>query len=415
MFLYRSRHAHNLTSHVEESSSKKRSTYLLTHGKANEAPSHESNQNRFRIYFESPPEADRIPQALRRNPYKRWRRASSSVAPSRQGDDAERERGKDQDKSEKAGGEKDGAVAKLPEVAEEGEDAAALGTEESAEATKNAGSTVDGSHPTPVAATEHASAEVTSESVPIPSENSGDVQNGQPGDAESVHPVGTALDVEQSTTLEDSGLESIESQAIAPTDGNLVATSGEASESVPLVTPDEPEALAVPEGEERASAPLDTSDSVTNGDDSALPATTESVNGDDLHDTSAPEPAAPSTDPANSAELSAALAQSAENAASAYKSRTRRRSSVSSTDSRDTIHAFQPEVTPSTNRLSILYEGSQRRMCFDAEVVDKIRVYREEGRIEVLFKPQREEKEDDESGEGDTLLPKGFLVSFRSF
>ena len=116
-------------------------------------------------------------------------------------------------------------------------------------------------------------------------------------------------------------------------------------------------------------------------------------------------------DPKTAAELSLALAKSAENAASAYKSRTRRRSSVSSTDSRDTIHAFQPEVTPSPNRLSILYESSQRRMCFDAEVVEKIRVYREEGRIEVLFKAQPEDSKGEETDDGGTLLPKGFLVS----
>jgi hypothetical protein len=115
-------------------------------------------------------------------------------------------------------------------------------------------------------------------------------------------------------------------------------------------------------------------------------------------------------DAASSADLSVALAKSAENAASAYKSRTRRRSSVSSTDSRDTIHAFQPEVTPSTNRLSILYEGSQRRMCFDAEVVEKIRVYRQEGRIEVLFQAQLEDSKVEETDDGGTLLPKGFLV-----
>ena len=58
------------------SASKKRSgDYILTHGKPNESAtsSRDSNQNRFRIYFESPPELDRVPKALRRNPNKRWR------------------------------------------------------------------------------------------------------------------------------------------------------------------------------------------------------------------------------------------------------------------------------------------------------------------------------------------------------
>lgn len=113
--------------------------------------------------------------------------------------------------------------------------------------------------------------------------------------------------------------------------------------------------------------------------------------------------------PASAEETAVAIAQSAENAASAYKSRTRRRSSVSSTDSRETVNAFQPEVTPSMNRLSILYEGSQRRMCFDAEVVERIEVWRDEGRIEVIFTPPKSEE-----GEN-ILLPKGYLVSSSLF
>ena len=117
------------------------------------------------------------------------------------------------------------------------------------------------------------------------------------------------------------------------------------------------------------------------------------------------EAVAPLATPATAEETAAAIAVSAENAASAYKSRTRRRSSVSSTDSRETLNAFQPEVTPSMNRLSILYEGSQRRMCFDAEVVERIEVWREEGRIEVIFTPPKPDEEEN------ALLPKGYLVS----
>jgi 20S proteasome subunit alpha 6 len=121
--------------------------------------------------------------------------------------------------------------------------------------------------------------------------------------------------------------------------------------------------------------------------------------------TAATDAVATSAAPASAEETAAAIALSAENAASAYKSRTRRRSSVSSTDSRETLNAFQPEVTPSMNRLSILYEGSQRRMCFDAEVVERIEVWREEGRIEVIFTPPKPDEEEN------TLLPKGYLVS----
>lgn len=78
------------------------------------------------------------------------------------------------------------------------------------------------------------------------------------------------------------------------------------------------------------------------------------------------------------------LAKSAENIASAYKTRTRRRSSVSSVDS-DDAGTSGLEQGPSRNRLSILYEDSSRRLCFDAEGVRKVRVFREVGKIEVVL------------------------------
>ncbi len=57
--------------------------------------------------------------------------------------------------------------------------------------------------------------------------------------------------------------------------------------------------------------------------------------------------------------------------------------------------------TPSANRLSISYARSNRRLVIDAEVVDTLKLFRQEGRIEVLIKVQ---KQDD-----GTL--KGILVS----
>lgn len=129
------------------------------------------------------------------------------------------------------------------------------------------------------------------------------------------------------------------------------------------------------------------------------------------------------------------------------KPRTRRRTSVSSISSHDSAQSFageenyKPEVVPSTNRLSILYEGSSRRLCFDAEVVEKVKIFREEGKIEVSFstsalavekdvetdskaKEVKEEPEDESKVEGEDAkpvingetevkqigLPKGFLV-----
>jgi 20S proteasome subunit alpha 6 len=162
-----------------------------------------------------------------------------------------------------------------------------------------------------------------------------------------------------------------------------------------------------PTGEPRASTEVDPSSSADAGPSSTAEGAAESstaVTDPTPTADAAAEPPATAT-PASAEETAAAIALSAENAASAYKSRTRRRSSVSSTDSRETLNAFQPEVTPSMNRLSILYEGSQRRMCFDAEVVERIEVWREEGRIEVIFTPA---KPDDEEN---ALLPKGYLVS----
>lgn len=384
---------------AEEGSSKKRSTYLLTHGKSNDAPSHESNQNRFRIYFESPPEADRIPQALRRNPYKRWRRASSSVAPSRQGEEAGGEKEKDKDQVKR---EEKGDVVELPEVVEEDEGAGA--TAENGE---------------PAQPQEVADAAGTTETEEAPAQEADTVLASEGTTTVEPAAVGTD-DAPPLTELTESRAEdasvaqaSIESQTTGetavvpskdePVNGTLPEDPAEAETATEQPTADESTLPPATESVEQNTVPA-----TTEQDPAPIPNVTEGAEGEALPAASQPSDA--TVDPASSAELTVALAKSAENAASAYKSRTRRRSSVSSTDSRDTVHAFQPEVTPSTNRLSILYEGSQRRMCFDAEVVEKIRVYREEGRIEVLFQAQPEDSKGEETDDGGTLLPKGFLV-----
>lgn len=53
-----------------------------------------------------------------------------------------------------------------------------------------------------------------------------------------------------------------------------------------------------------------------------------------------------------------------------------------------------PEVkagrTPSANRLSISYAGGNRRMVVDAEVVESLKVFRQEGRIEVIMNIDRQ-------------------------
>jgi len=47
--------------------------------------------------------------------------------------------------------------------------------------------------------------------------------------------------------------------------------------------------------------------------------------------------------------------------------------------------------TPSANRLSISYARSNRRLVVNAEVVETLKLFRQEGRIEVLIKVQKQE------------------------
>jgi 20S proteasome subunit alpha 6 len=61
--------------------------------------------------------------------------------------------------------------------------------------------------------------------------------------------------------------------------------------------------------------------------------------------------------------------------------------------------------TPSANRLSISYAGGNRRMVIDAEVVDSLKVFRQEGRIEVVMNIEKE---------ADDGL-KGILVCYHLF
>jgi hypothetical protein len=139
------------------------------------------------------------------------------------------------------------------------------------------------------------------------------------------------------------------------------------------------------------------------------------------------------------------------------QTRTRRRSSVSTTGperSRDDVEdgeraqleeyerAHGAIGSPSTNRLSILYQDSSRRLCFDASIVDKVRIHRSEGKIEVVLaklepktvngdkaessgKAEGEvegeekdkvelEKSDEAEALARTPLPKGILVSTAS-
>lgn len=57
--------------------------------------------------------------------------------------------------------------------------------------------------------------------------------------------------------------------------------------------------------------------------------------------------------------------------------------------------------SPSANRLSISYSAGNRRLVMDAEVVESLKLFRKEGRIEITVKVAKEKDE--------TL--KGILVS----
>ncbi|KAF8076080.1 hypothetical protein FPV67DRAFT_1776672 [Lyophyllum atratum] len=79
-------------------------------------------------------------------------------------------------------------------------------------------------------------------------------------------------------------------------------------------------------------------------------------------------------------------------------------SSTSTYGGSPTVPAVKPEVktdkTPSANRLSISYAGGNRRLVVDAEAVESLKLFRQEGRIEVLVNIVKE---------GDDGL-KGILV-----
>ncbi len=471
------------------SASKKRpSDYLLTHGKPNDTPpstSHESNQNRFRIYFESPPELDRIPKAARRNPNKRWRRESSSVAPSRMGDGREETVTVDE-RAETATIDERAETATVDEVLEEvaGEDgtpvpqaggeteSAEVVAEESAEAQPEeaeAPADVETDSPEVVAAVEpvgevepgvatkvevapteavEVSAAVQLPAI-IPAVNQGSpvevetlaVDVEPPAvdvEAPAVDVEPPAVDVEppavdvetpavEAAETTDPGMEAADTAAeAAPVSSETVEASGDIS----MVIDSSAIAALISElvDSTAEATTLAGSDVLKNGD--AATETGEAppagrtdgaekpfANGETEASIKPDEQASSelTVAEASAAELEAALAKSAENTASAYKSRTRRRSSVSSVDSQDgeSVSGSSAQIgVPSMNRLSILYEDSSRRLCFDAAVVEKVRIFREEGKIEVILSSAPEAgnpvKTEPSEGENGTVDEKPF-------
>ncbi|WVF67819.1 hypothetical protein IAT40_002580 [Kwoniella sp. CBS 6097] len=415
----------------DETLSKKRSPYLLTHNKPNHASTStgtsgetfDSNQNRFRIYFDSPPELDRIPKAERKNaaaqaavnPHKRGRRESSSVAPSRAGDAVQDQQEHEEQAStqdapgvepviieslvENAGSEAEEKEPKENGEAVEGEGEGVEQTEGLTEAEVPLADPDNGVGIAPVIAETPVAPEVTL--TPQPAEPvqsdiiSGVTQAEAAAGAEQIGEI-----VEQPTVVE-AVLEQPETAEAGDvsmlTDPGAIAEVAELGIEASLENV-EPDSESAPLGE-----------SVTEVNQQSEQPVADEPNYDETKVNGEHPPTE------NAEDISTPLAQSAEAAASGHKTRTRRHSSVSNdshytgTVAGDVPNIVGSDIVPSTNRLSILYEKSSRRICLDSDVVEKVRIWRKEGRIEVEFKAL--------TGEGRTEgeetvvdLPKGILI-----
>ncbi|WWD07175.1 hypothetical protein V865_005272 [Kwoniella europaea PYCC6329] len=371
----------------EETAAKKRnSSYLLTHNKPNipstsEIPTSSifgSNQNRFRIYFDSPPELDRIPKSARR---KRGRE-SSSVAPSGAGENevGDTEAVEEAEEVQRIKGEIEAeAEAETQPAHQNGVEAEAepeTQTEDPVEKTEVPTlpeATATENTETPPAQNTESEAQAIAAIVEAPEMTLPLEQVVEPVPNEEVGDVSMTTDPGQ--------IPASETQAIEPehVDPTSVTTELEA-------VPD-----AAPTDIEPPSTSTDTPNIVH----------AEPVNGENPQQDEIVETINPTEE----------------------KTRARRHSSVSSTDSKDyqsTIAGDQQNSqshsqiaasstqrsVPSTNRLSILYEKSLRRICIDSDVVEKVKIWRKEGRIEVELKDlEFESKEAQE-----IRLPKGILV-----
>ncbi|WVR08791.1 hypothetical protein IAU60_005849 [Kwoniella sp. DSM 27419] len=446
----------------DETLSKKRPPYLLTHNKPNpetaqgETPTagtaaasvgtFESNQNRFRIYFDSPPELDRIPKSERRsaqaqvqaqqalgkggNPHKRVRE-SSSAAPSRAGDaesevgreaegEVEQESGLDGEAAaEAANAEQDestnahiGEVESTPlteeaelKVTATGEDIA-TGEAEPIESVASIPDTATSADTTEKAEVNEVESEAVLESLEPVSGKEGPGATAEPaeqhgtGESEtSTNAVGAgeqveeALEteepkqVEQTAEIEDAGDVSMVTNGGDVADIASALQSETAAEEVTLELEKPQEVLTGEEATNDEGSTMDGRATVKKGDGDAAAqseiATTEAeANG---HVTTAENPDAATLAGAE-VSVSDAPAEDLPNGSA----------TASST----------PIAVPSTNRLSILYEKSSRRICVDSEAVEKVRIWRKEGRIEVELRASV--VDDGQGGEAQSL--KGVLT-----
>ncbi|WWC72790.1 uncharacterized protein I206_106754 [Kwoniella pini CBS 10737] len=381
----------------EETAAKKRnSSYLLTHNKPNHPntviePSStnifQSNQNRFRIYFDSPPELDRIPKSARR---KRGRE-SSSVAPSRAEEDVEVENETEAvvEQSKDAKVEEEQAQAEVAPVNEQEEENGESGN---AEVTINEQAPAELSEnivdPPQV---EEADGQVASEAEKaiLPETSPEQLASAeQPEQVEEVADIAITSDLGGATASEDAvvPLESLD------VDNTTESAPAQEFEEIPVPNPAETEIAGVPnvpdltaetEPKVEDSEPAETS---TNG------LLSETVEGEVVASVQ-------NVDPPSQLQV--------ENSATSRS----RRQSEASTEYQSTVIGDAPpppavsnptKAVPSTNRLSILYEKSSRRICIDSDVVEEVKIWRKEGKIEVHLKELQPE--------GEMGLPKGILV-----
>lgn len=339
-----------------------------------------------------------MPKALRRNPNKRWRRASSSVAPSVAGARAGRE---DTVATVEEGVEvpAEAPIEASAEVAENEQSVPAapaqevVGEQPAEHAVAGSSTeTLQESAEDAVEAITEISAAAPADHHDITTEGVADTVNGEPNSA--INGDSTAL---AEAPVQDTPVDPTPGQSESQ-DPSAVTDSTEADEhevgDVSMRT-DGGELAEIVSGEAQAAADTEVTEAAV--EVIAEPTSNGHADTADIAGTSS-SAVAPT-----SAATDTPLAQSADNAASAYKSRTRRRSSVSSAGSADD-HTIDPSIpTPSTNRVSILYEGSSRRICVDADLVSKVKIHRAEGRIEVVLNAFAREGETKD-------LPRGVLV-----
>ncbi|OWZ63227.1 hypothetical protein AYX15_04748 [Cryptococcus neoformans] len=444
----------------------------------------ESNSNRFRIYFNSPPELDRTPKVRGNAGNKRWRRDSSVATSVMAGgvgggekvvEGEGKEQGQGQGQKVEPRTEQQGQEQSERTQGEPVEGEAASSTKPNAETETETQQDVAVSGPifdASVSAATRVPVEGEAETNEQDQDQVEQAIEGQlsfagEGEGEAEGEGEELLGYHQPEQVQESGAqETVEAEieqgdvSMRTDPGGLdaflqdplddqVPADGEAETLVENdaaaddnMVPEEGEGNVVEQQngqeDEAASVAADkvqSTDAPTTGEEqpSAAVITTPDI----------PNPAEPniasegaSATPASTKEkkvaddsaeaIAAALAASASNTASAYKTRARRHSSVSTTSEHPRAHGSTTTTTttnintnykggapqskegqPSWNRLSILWEDSRRRMCFDVDVVDKVRIWRKEGKIEVELKmPETSEQEEGT----EARLPKGVLM-----